>query len=434
MMKLSFSAVSHIGEFNTVNDDRIYANGKFTASREMDNVQLSFEGRDKHFVFAVSEGMESEEENNSPGISVTGELVRFQKKARTSIKDIQVKLEDMTECIEQLNNLLYSMTIGDETKKGKKPSFSGLIFENGRAAAVNLGSSRVYKLEAENLRPLANDQKRAERLLKMGIITDEQAEMLSGQMGVPKSESLSQVRKSDTFKIKERDVLLICSNGLTDAVNEETIFEILSSEGDSDELAALLVNEAVDKGAKDNVTAAVVKIISVDEEAAASKSTSQGISSRLGNLAGAVGKRKPDTAKLISNLVFFVVIAAVLFGTYSLIMSLRPHDKDKDSLVQNGTTIESTMEEDTETSGTITEGSDTGETQETDAISGGGENAGNSGSEATTYKIQKGDSLYIISKKFYGDPQKYTLIMEANGITDPNKITAGQELKIPALK
>ena len=52
------------------------------------------------------------------------------------------------------------------------------------------------------------------------------------------------------------------------------------------------------------------------------------------------------------------------------------------------------------------------------------------------YEVQKGDNLSKISKKYYGDPNKYMVIFEANKpmLTDPDKIYPGQKLRIPALK
>ena len=49
-----------------------------------------------------------------------------------------------------------------------------------------------------------------------------------------------------------------------------------------------------------------------------------------------------------------------------------------------------------------------------------------------TYTVQPGDSLSKISKQFYGDPNKYTKIAQANELDDPDKIKAGQQLIIPA--
>ena len=57
----------------------------------------------------------------------------------------------------------------------------------------------------------------------------------------------------------------------------------------------------------------------------------------------------------------------------------------------------------------------------------------NKGGDEQTYKIKPGDNLSRISKRFYDDANKYNEIAKANGISDPNKIQAGQELKLPVL-
>jgi nucleoid-associated protein YgaU len=51
-----------------------------------------------------------------------------------------------------------------------------------------------------------------------------------------------------------------------------------------------------------------------------------------------------------------------------------------------------------------------------------------------TYTVQSGDTLSKISKQFYGNANEYTKIFEANRdvLKDPNKISSGQTLKIPA--
>ena len=57
-----------------------------------------------------------------------------------------------------------------------------------------------------------------------------------------------------------------------------------------------------------------------------------------------------------------------------------------------------------------------------------------SGSNARMYKVKPGDTLSKISQQFFGNPNQYQRIFEANRdkLTDPNKIQVGQELKIPA--
>jgi nucleoid-associated protein YgaU len=49
-----------------------------------------------------------------------------------------------------------------------------------------------------------------------------------------------------------------------------------------------------------------------------------------------------------------------------------------------------------------------------------------------TYTVQPGDTLSKISKRFYGDPNKYPQIAKANNLENPDQIKAGQQLLIPA--
>ena len=67
-----------------------------------------------------------------------------------------------------------------------------------------------------------------------------------------------------------------------------------------------------------------------------------------------------------------------------------------------------------------------------DITVGMGAGAGGAGAGGT-YTVQKGDTLSKISKQYYGDPNKYNRIFEANRdqLKDPDKIFPGQVLKIP---
>jgi nucleoid-associated protein YgaU len=55
------------------------------------------------------------------------------------------------------------------------------------------------------------------------------------------------------------------------------------------------------------------------------------------------------------------------------------------------------------------------------------------GGDDQPYTIKSGDNLSKISEKFYGTANKYQTIAEHNGISDPNKIQAGQTINIPPL-
>lgn len=76
--------------------------------------------------------------------------------------------------------------------------------------------------------------------------------------------------------------------------------------------------------------------------------------------------------------------------------------------------------------------------QDQQAAAGEGDASGQASGESTgptteqTYETKKGDTLWGIAEKFYGDGSQWTVIADANGLNKDSPITAGMQLKIPA--
>lgn len=444
--KISFSAVTHIGASCTENDDRIYANGKFINHTAADYIQISLEANETKSLFALADGME----DTDSGVSLLNDLRKFHQKVKNSSKDIHVKLDDLVQCVEQSSNLLHSISLGDNDFRERKTAFAGLLIDEGNIAAVNLGNSRIYKLEGDSFKLMVNDFKRAERLLKMGIISNEQAEMLSGQQKASMEEGRNTVKKSEINTVREGVKYLICSRGLTDAVSEDAIYDMLSSNSDPDEAASLIVEEAVKNEAEDNITAIVIQIESPEDmplqvpgprTAQFNAAKARKVPARLAELRRA--QNRIDVSKLVLMAVLVVLVAAVLFGGFKLWTKLRPGTTD--ALAQQNT------QELTAESSTVT--GTTGETDQTAPVAedsttsdgaiaadpvtdpaAGAEGADLVGPEGTTHTVVAGDMLMKLAKKYYGDESKYKLIMDANGIKNADSIAVGDVLKIPPLK
>lgn len=436
--RISFSAITHIGAACTVNDDRIYANGRFMQAYDAECSRISLEASGSQFIFALSDGMDT----GASGISVLEDLKKLHDKVKNSSREIHVKLDELAECVDQSNNLLFSMALGEEDDKLRKPAFAGIIIDNGGIAAVNMGGCRIYKLDGDNFKLMVNDYKRTERLLKMGIINDEQAELLSGKYKASGNDGKASVKKSDIYALKEDTVYLICSRGLIDSVNEDAIYDILASGAETDVIADRLVKEALQNEAGDNVTAMVLRVEKVEGEAFQGTNPrsipTRNISGRINRLSRNVKKRKLDVTRLVSTFVLFVVIAAFIFGAITIFLNTRNLNEKDAAAEGSGTLVSDTstaipgLNPDEDYAQTGGEGDTT--TDNTDGISGGDTDNDEDIAlgEDTTYTVKPGDSLMKISEKFYGDRSKYTLIMKANDITDPDKITVDQVLKIPA--
>jgi serine/threonine protein phosphatase PrpC/LysM repeat protein len=451
-IKISFSAVTHIGTACTSNSDRIFANGKFIYTGAADHSQISLEVNDDKCLFALSENMEDDES----GISLTSDLKKFHQKAVTSSKDIYVKLDELVQCVEQSSNLIHSVSFGENDFRDRKPSFAGILVDNGNIAAVNLGNCRIYKLEGDTFKLLVNDYKRAERLLKMGIISKEQAEMLSGQQKASLEEGKSTVKKSDVNILKEDVTYLICSSGIIEAVNEDKIYDILASGYDPDEAANRLIMEAVENEAENCMTALVIKTEVAGEDhiqvpvvkPMRYKSASAGIPLRQARMSTTRKVRHIDAGKIVFTAILVLLAVAVIFGGYKLWGMIRGPEAEEtltepdDTFPDYNDLTDSTSEpeytddtgNDTEYTGEETSGEEGGSHGETGTGGSGETGTGMVGDKEVEYIVKSGDMLMMIAKKYYGDESYYKLIMEKNNIQDANLIYPGQKLILPPKK
>ena len=123
------------------------------------------------------------------------------------------------------------------------------------------GDSRLYRLRNRCLSQLSEDHSQVNEMLVRGMITPEEA------INHPASNVITRaVGASDTLyldinliNLQDGDRLLLCSDGLYGALSEDRISAMLA-EDDVPRIADLLVGQAVQAGARDNVTAVAVKV------------------------------------------------------------------------------------------------------------------------------------------------------------------------------
>lgn len=440
LVKISSSATSHTGTIKTVNEDNFYINGRYMHEYEANCVQVSVETSGREYLFAVSDSMDREIPNKSTSISAVREIRKLHQSMKSSSKNIEIKFELLSECVEETNNLLHSVLIGNGDDEHKKPAFAGLLISEKRAAVLNSGSSRVYMIRDGSFKQLTTDYKKTERLLKMGIITREQAELLSSRFGIPTDQGRTGIEKKELDNIKRGDIFLLCSNGLSDAVDDERIFEILTENKDTGYISNALVKEALKKGGKDNITALVVRIEKVWGEEETKTKTTQGIftyknvADRLNKLPQLNAQPKARRKKIrlikriVSTTIAVLIIIGVIYGLYKLWADIANNDSSKEALQPSKTTqTDNAAEEGLE----LTDENSQPDDELLEPESGVDGVDAEDSENIVTYTVQSGDNLYKISKKYYGDPEKYTLIMNANNIEDANLIHVGQVLVIP---
>lgn len=133
-----------------------------------------------------------------------------------------------------------------------------LVFQN-KVVISHIGDSRIYRLRKEFFRKLTKDHSYVQQLVDEGRITKEES------INHPKKNMLMKALGCTPFiepdaMVKgfiKNDIILMCSDGLTNMVPEEEIYDIIK-ENPTDS-TKLLVQRANDLGGRDNITAVIIR-------------------------------------------------------------------------------------------------------------------------------------------------------------------------------
>lgn len=127
----------------------------------------------------------------------------------------------------------------------------------------HMGDSRTYRLRNSQLKQITKDHSLVQDQLDQGIITPEQAakhlqrNVILRAVGTTQNPSLDLIRG----RTYPGDRFLLCSDGLTDMVSDEIIFETLTGYPDLSEAIDVLIGLAKDGGGKDNITVVLLQIL-----------------------------------------------------------------------------------------------------------------------------------------------------------------------------
>lgn len=134
------------------------------------------------------------------------------------------------------------------------------LLRKDRCFIANIGDSRGYLFRNGRLKQMTRDHSVISELLVQGQIEPREAENHDAQGQITQylgmeEKALPYIR---SFQLKEQDRLLLCTDGLTDLVDDKTIAEIFGSKNDPQQECNILIKAANAAGGHDNITALVI--------------------------------------------------------------------------------------------------------------------------------------------------------------------------------
>ncbi len=259
---LEIAAVTDIGQKRASNQDNFYVNGCY-----IDHYNIAAErfetvdSMDTH-VLAVCDGMGGHADGDVAamiGVSTISDYAATLS-AGGSLEETERNAEEM---LQAANDRILEQSRVTGKKMGSTVSM--LVVATDYVYACNLGDSEIYHKHQYGIDRLSKPQTFAQALLDVGAITENQAShsyirnQLSQYLGMENRRGIRPNRQYTS--IHNGDMLLICSDGITDVLQRHAIYASLSSERPVKDIADALIEKALRKGSGDNLTVVIARVL-----------------------------------------------------------------------------------------------------------------------------------------------------------------------------
>lgn len=231
-------ALSHPGKVRKVNED---------ACISRDNIGL----------WAVADGMGGHSAGDVASHNVVTAL--NQVSPATSLRDF---VDDVETQLLKSNAELINISVNELNHRTIGSTVSTLLIYENFCAFMWVGDSRIYRARDGKLKQLGRDHSQVEELIQQGLLERDQAESHPDANIITRAIGADENLYIDinVDNVMTGDVFLLCSDGLSKHLRFDEI-EHLLSQGSAMEICTQLINLTLDRGATDNVTVSVVKVL-----------------------------------------------------------------------------------------------------------------------------------------------------------------------------
>ncbi|BBA78823.1 serin-threonin phosphatase [cyanobacterium endosymbiont of Rhopalodia gibberula] len=238
MINRSFTGLTDTGIVRSVNQDNFYIDpgGRF---------------------FVVADGMGGHAGGEEASLIATREIQAYLETHWESDIPSRILLE---EAFLQANKAILTDQQDHPERGDMGTTALVVIFRDNQPWRAHIGDSRLYRFRDVDLEQITEDHTWVARALKMGDITQEQAtthpwrHVLFQCLG-RKDVNTIEIAHLD---VQSGDRLLLCSDGLTEEIPDETIQQLFKKERSCERVAQNLVETAKEAGGSDNITVVIV--------------------------------------------------------------------------------------------------------------------------------------------------------------------------------
>lgn len=208
-------------------------------------------------LFIVADGMGGHKAGDTASRMCVEEVVR---QIRTTDRKTPVSVFE--QATDTANSAIYQRAMKEEALAGMGTTMVGTTIKDDMAYIVNVGDSRLYQLR-DGLQQITVDHSLVEEMVQSGEIQKEEMRTHPNKNIITRALGTDDTVRPDCFEIevREGDVLLLCSDGLSNMLEDNQIERILKENAeDMKQAGERLVQQANDAGGKDNISVILIRL------------------------------------------------------------------------------------------------------------------------------------------------------------------------------
>lgn len=208
----------------------------------------------KGALFVVADGMGGHEK----GEVASDMAVKIVNAAYYEDEDEDIA-SSLSRAVKQANRMIHHLSMEEESGMGTTCIASVLLGDT--VFIANVGDSRAYIIRNGQVRQVSQDHSWVAEQVRAGILTREQARTHERRNVIYRSLGCSADVEVDIFTepVQHGDVLVLCTDGLSEVIDEEELCAIVE-QYESQESVARLIEQANERGGPDNITAIVARV------------------------------------------------------------------------------------------------------------------------------------------------------------------------------
>jgi protein phosphatase len=186
---------------------------------------------------------------------IKSELGRWLSQAGRSANPREVR-RAMEICVDNANRSIFNAANSNPQYSGMGTTLVLGVFQDGRLTLGHIGDSRCYRVRGTEIAQITKDHSLLQEQMDAGLITPEQAATSTNKNLVTRALGVEDavLLEVNEHKVEPGDIYMMCSDGLSDMVDDEGIAQILTQEVPLEQKVAQLIDAANANGGRDNIS------------------------------------------------------------------------------------------------------------------------------------------------------------------------------------